>query len=517
MKAGLRILGVALGYSTLAFIWVPGPLNRDAFYWSGKPVSLFLPSILDFVLLWFAMAVLLLCIRRQSWARRFVWSILLAFAPVLALEAYALLPGTYIPAKVRLVVGLVCLGAWILLRTVFAGRFARNDEAIIAAASVVLLFLSLNGVYVIVHGTVLGWRMRHENDVPARSVHLRPALPGRPRVIWIMMDELSYKLVYEHRPAGLSLPNFDALAAQSTLLPNITSASGMTELSMPDYMTGIAIDRDFYLPNGQLEMRRLDNRQHIAFDQYNTIFEDAHRYGYNTGIAGWFIPYCRLLRDVVDRCSWESNEPNRNGTIAGASLAANILAPARRIVGLLVPEGFRPSWLPLKSNSVVEREQHIVDYDRIVAASDALLLNRDMDFVLLHLPVPHMPGIYDLRTGDLSADSPSGYVANLALADRCLAHLRSTLEASGQWDTSTVLVMGDHGWRLEMGFPPDHVAAAGGADLRPVYIVKFAGQRQPVTITQPYHAIRTRSLLQAILQQKVRTPKDLTTWVRQLP
>jgi hypothetical protein len=517
MKAWLHTAGVALGFTTLALVWIPGPLNRDTFYWAGRPIALFLPSIFDFVFAWIVLAVVLHRVRRPGRVRSFVWSIMLAFAPVLAIEAYALLPGTYVSGKLRLIVGLLCLLAWLLLRTVFAGPFTRHEEAVIGAASVVLLFLAINGAYVLSHSIWLGWQARHLNTFPPADAALHPPPVGRPRIVWIVMDELSYNQVYVHRPQGLSLPAFDALAAQSSVFTNTTPAADMTEFAMPDYMTGIPVGHDFYAPSGRLDMARLDNLQRVAFNQHDTIFQDAHHYGYNTGISGWFIPYCRLLSEVTDRCFWSYTEPNRNGMIATNSIRSNLMAPLRRILAYAVPTRLHTPWFNLDSNGILERQQHIADYQNIVVAGDKLLRDRNVDFVLLHIPVPHLPGIYDLQRHAISSEKPFGYAANLARADLCLAHLRSTLETTGQWDNTTVLVMGDHSWRLGEETPADQIAAMGGFDPRPAYIVKLAGQYRPATINAPYEALRTRSLLQALLQQQIRTTDDLAAWVQHAP
>ena len=50
------------------------------------------------------------------------------------------------------------------------------------------------------------------------------AQTGRPRVIWILFDELSYQQVYERRLPGLQLPAFDALAAQATVFTHAVPA-----------------------------------------------------------------------------------------------------------------------------------------------------------------------------------------------------------------------------------------------------------------------------------------------------
>jgi hypothetical protein len=517
MKLWLRTIFTALGFATLAAVWIPGPLNRDAFYWGGPSLTLFVPSVLDFCLVWLVSALVLYRVRSPGRARRIVWSTILAFSPILALESYALLPGTYLSSTLRLTVGLLCFLGWILMLTVFSGIFARHGEPIIGAASVVLIFLSFNGLYVLAHSVWLGWQARNLNPLHAEASVLRPPVADHHRILWIMMDELSYQQVYGRRLPGLSLPAFDALAAESSVFTRITPAANMTEFSMPDYLTGIPDGQDIYSPNGQLDIARLDNGRRAPFNQFDTIFHDAQIAGFNTGVAGWFIPYCRLLSNVTDRCMTSYTQPNRNGMIGSSSLVANLFAPGRRVAAYLVPNGTKIGGVTFRSNGIVEREQHIEDLRLISQAADAMFRDPRMDFVLIHLPVPHLPGIYDRRRASLDASQRHGYVDNLALADQCLAHFRSVLEAAGQWDSSTVLVMGDHGWRLMAMGPGDEPAAVGGFDPRPAYIVKLAGQHQPETIDAPYDAMRTRSLLQALIHRQIRTPQELSTWVQRAP
>lgn len=514
MKSWLHTAGVALGFATLAVIWIPGPLNRDAFYWGGPASHLFLPSILDFCLVWLGSAIILHRLRAPSSRRRIVWSAILSFTPVLALESYALLPGTFLSSTTRLAAGLFGIVSFILLLTVFSRASARHAERVIGVASVILIFLSINGVYVLSHSVWLGWHARYLNLHRVQTAELRPPVAGRPRILWIVMDELSYQQVYARRVPGLVLPAFDALAAQSSVFTNTTPAANMTEFSIPDYLTGIPDGHDFYLPNGQLDIGRMDNMQRVPFDQFDTIFHDAQAAGYNTGISGWFIPYCRLLPAVTDRCFTSYTQPNRNGMIATAGVLSNIFAPLRRVAAYLAPSGMHLGSVWLRSNGMLERGQHIEDLQRIRESADAMFREPHLDFVLVHLPVPHLPGIYDRQAGQPDAGKPHGYIDNLVLSDQYLGHLRAVLEAAGQWDNSTVLVMGDHGWRLSAVGPIDQLAATGGFDPRPAYIIKLAAQHQPSRIDAPYDALRTRSLLKALMSQQIHSPQDLANWVQ---
>jgi arylsulfatase A-like enzyme len=165
---------------------------------------------------------------------------------------------------------------------------------------------------------------------------------------------------------------------------------------------------------------------------------------------------------------------------------------------------------------------HIVDYKEVTAASDKLLRDRSAGFVLLHLPVPHPWGIWDRKTNDFTTNG-SSYVNNLALADKCLAGLRATLEETGQWDSSTVVVMGDHGWRTtQLWRSPqidyawskeDEQASQGGEfDGRPAYLVKLPGQTVGSRVDTPFHSVNTRQLIDGILSHKINSTAELTAW-----
>ena len=170
---------------------------------------------------------------------------------------------------------------------------------------------------------------------------------------------------------------------------------------------------------------------------------------------------------------------------------------------------------------------HIDDYLDLNAATQKLLRDPSYSFVLLHLPVPHPWGIYNRHTGKFTVTG-SSYIDNLALADKCLAVIRQTLEQTGQWDSSTIVVMGDHSWRTKQlwhlskpGYAwaaEDDVASRGGQyDPRPAYLIKLPGQTTGDRIDTPYATVNTRKLFDAIMAHRINTPADLAAWVHSLP
>jgi hypothetical protein len=156
-----------------------------------------------------------------------------------------------------------------------------------------------------------------------------------------------------------------------------------------------------------------------------------------------------------------------------------------------------------------ETQAHIADYRWLVAESDKLLENDAANFVLLHIPAPHPGGIYDRRTGAFTTHGAS-YVDNLALADQYLAHVRLLLQQRGEWDSSTIMVMGDHSWRTKLIWSSsdvwtaeDQAASQGGQfDDRP---------------TTPYDAVNTRALIDGLLSKRINSPADLAAFAENAP
>jgi hypothetical protein len=266
----------------------------------------------------------------------------------------------------------------------------------------------------------------------------------------------------------------------------------------------------------RLLLHNPDTNRWQPFNPHQTIFQDADDRGYRTAVAGWYNPYCRILPGVLDQCVWMS----ANSTFEGmenvkpdASLSSDVVATWQGTIAselALLHEHSGPP--PIDWN-------HIADYRDLLAAGDRFLADPSLGFLLLHMPIPHPDGIYDRRTGAFGTPGTS-YIDNLALADRYLDHVHQLLEQRGDWDSATIVIMGDHSWRTKLlwdGSPgwtaEDEAASDGGQfDDRPAYIVKLPHQSQAARIDAPFAAVRTRALLQQILDGKIDSPAQLTAF-----
>jgi hypothetical protein len=528
-----RIAAAALGMATICLVWIEEPLVRSrheiVYHWSGRPLSLFAPVVLDVLVVWLLLALLFFLVRASGRKRVAVWAGIVLFAPSIALKSLRFLLIVNPPHLLTLAMLGAAIVGYVLVLVLWRPAFAERFDRVVGLTSVVLGFVAVPGAVLLCQLVWFGWQARSLNE--PRTLH-QPQMAStagtKPRIFWILLDELSFQQVYEHRFQGLQLPAFDALAAQSTVFTHIipagvpTDKDVRTEKVLPSLLTGEPVDEIRSSPGGQLSTHNPDTDAWQPFDPHNTVFQDALDAGYSTALAGWFNPYCRILPTVLDRCFWTSGSVYQYVMVPGATVESNMQEPAEVLIQASMLHRFLRPLLRIQDHSIQDTETHISDYRKLVDAADSLLRDRSMGFVLLHLPIPHPGGIYNRTTGQLTT-GPATYIDNLALADNYVAHVRSMLEQAGEWDSSTIVIMGDHGWRTQMMWrdlsnwtrEEETASLGGGFDDRPAYIVKLPGQQTHATIDTPFRAVRTRKLLDALLTQRIRSTEDLSAWAQQ--
>lgn len=347
------------------------------------------------------------------------------------------------------------------------------------------------------------------------SSFTRPNLPPDPpssnRVVWILFDELSYDQVFDHRQPDVHLPHFDQLRDQSISFSDIQPAGYFTEIVIPALFSGRELSGIRSSLQGGLYVRETGTLRWKRFDPNATIFHDAQQLGWSTGIAGWFNPYCRILSSVLDSCYWESINPFYHRLSDQKSTLANALdLPLDLFFSRL--RGPSPG-------SLTVGDTHTQEYRHVINAAAALMRDESIRFVFIHLPVPHPPGIYDRRTGTYNAHGT--YLDNLALSDQALSILLDALKKTASAGRTTLIVSSDHSWRVGMWridaawTKEEQLASDGKFDPRPVLLIHFPQESTAETKPQPFAEIKTRELIDAMLQGKLHSQNDMDEWLRQ--
>jgi hypothetical protein len=305
--------------------------------------------------------------------------------------------------------------------------------------------------------------------------------PQSPRVhpllVWIVFDELSYDQTFEHRAKDLLLPAFHSLREQSSLYTNVQPAGLETVEVIPSLLGGRVVNDVRFTLTHQFQVHDQQTSKWKLFDGRDTVFHIAQQVGWRTATVGWYNPYCTIYSDAIDSCYWNNLDQIDGPMSPQDGFVANTLLPLKILSEQLV--------VPRKADSdactfdVRHRYQTFVDLRK---HSLQLLRSDQADFIFLHLPVPHSPAIWDRKTNTYRSDCGGSYVDNLALADRTLGEFLQTLQASPRWKDTTMIVEGDHSWRVQLWdwlpawTDEDQAASHGNFDTRPALLVHRPGQ-----------------------------------------
>ena len=321
-----------------------------------------------------------------------------------------------------------------------------------------------------------------------------------PLLVWIVFDELSYDQVFEHRARDLNLANFDALRAQSTLFTDAQPAGYHTVKIIPSLLTGKIVDGIRYNFHNQLWVHHESESGWQPIDGAQTVFGDAEQAGWRTAAVGWYNPYCSIYADALQNCFWTNHDMFDGLMAQNASFADNVYTPLEQVVR------------ELKSPSRADR--HLCSFDvrhryqtHIDLQQHAFqLLHTDQaDFVFLHFAIPHSPNIWSRIDGDYTQTCDSSYLDNLALTDGVLGRLVTTLKASPRWDQTTLIVQGDHSWRIDdwdwlpAWTEEDDAASRGVFDQRPALIIHQPGQSQPQTVAAAWPILQVHGVVEQVL------------------
>jgi hypothetical protein len=249
------------------------------------------------------------------------------------------------------------------------------------------------------------------------------AQPLPKRIVWIILDEIDEDVAFSSRPAHLKLPALDRFLQEAQFASlHAESPANATALSIPALLKLNA-------PPGE------------------SFFARAQKLGARTAVLGWSISYCHQLRRDVDACAWWPLSQQHN--TYGASWPATT-------VGMAISLFESNQISPLGRSRALTG--HIATLQAMTDKAIHFASRPDLDLVYLHLPVPHRPYVFNPRTGALDVvhlPDGAGYLNNLLLADRTFARLRRAMETSGVWARSTVILTGDHGFRMKhlLGYP----------------------------------------------------------------
>ena len=325
-----------------------------------------------------------------------------------------------------------------------------------------------------------------------------PQPPTRPRLVWIIFDELAYKPVFEARDPSLHLPNFDRLRSESTLYTDMTPIAYRTTRAVPGIMLGHDVTDVTYTSDNRYLIKTSDNSHWHAWYAGDSLFGMAKRRGLTTSIVGWYIPYCPVFAGTATDCYWSNDDAQDRGpTMLSASLAENIWVPLR----IMVEQAISPhrAWADeARWNSM----GHIASVQDVSNHALDTLATSQADIIYLHLPAPHPYAFWNRTTGEFATGG--SYLDSLDYTDRFLGKILNLLESQPRWAATMLIVQGDHSWRTQMWRPlpgwsaeDERISQGGKWGPRPVLLIHTAGQQSTETISDPTSVMRIHDIVAA--------------------
>jgi Sulfatase len=427
----------------------------------------------------------------ETGLRTAVWAFIaaeLASAVVTAFAAMRRAPIPYLSPGLVYIVTLLAALVLRWLRPLDYRRAVRGFAALLVLAGCSMVWMVPELLY-------QGLRaQRADAPVPATypalvSERKNPASEGE-RIVWLLFDELSYDQTFDHRFSGLALPAFDKFKSESVVFRDLKPAGYYTDRVIPAFFLGTPVDNIRAGLDGEPMVKLAGSPRWQVFNAHATLFSDAQRLGWTTGVVGWYNPYCRMLAGTLNYCFWRMGDGQSDGALPDHSALQNAAAPLVEIVrGLKHEPGFA-------------QEKHAQDQAAIMPQAEALIRHQSIRFVFIHLPVPHPPSVYDRK----HQRTTGSYIDSLALADRSLTTLMSALSETRFAARTTVIVCSDHSWRVPMwrstGYwtKEDEDASGGRFDPRPVLMIHFPGQQAEHDVTAPFDAIRIHQIIERMLR-----------------
>jgi hypothetical protein len=414
-----------------------------------------------------------------------------------------LLPAFLVASLVQMAyfvkVGTIVRSIWpvtLLIVFIFTGwihsRWPRVASRFVHISSIVLLGLGFFcGIVLIELLSLSMWRPL-PNSIENAGIPVHDQ-QDRPRVVWILFDELSYQQVFGGRYAGLSLPNFDAFREISTTFTDAMPAVNKTEDAVPSILLGERIEDVAYSFRNKLEVK-IKNGRFQPFNSSRTPFAVAHAQGMSAGVVGWYNPYCGMLTPYLTSCYW-----------TGELIVPSIFERENFIQELVRP--WRALTKPLTRQKEPKTLGRIMVYEDLLHHSKTDLQVDGPDFVFLHLPLPHPPGFYDRTQGRFALNTKQSYIDSLALTDKTLGELLTELQQSPRWNKTSVVVCGDHSWRTFLWsrtpyWTQEDQKASNNRkfDPRPVIMVHLPGQTTPQTVATAFQLIGLHTVLDDLLR-----------------
>lgn len=337
------------------------------------------------------------------------------------------------------------------------------------------------------------------------------------RVIWIIFDELDYSVPFEK--GVVSLPEFEKLKQTSFFATNAIPPAYTTRDATASLITGKKVESSEAISRNDLRLKFADGE--TKFSETPNIFRQIKSLNGETALVGWVQPYCRVIGTDLSVCRWFSFDTIND--VVPSTLGRSMIRNWQNLL-ISVPFGSRfNDLLEAKITENIEDKGYLNRHSEMMEATHEITTNPKIDLAFIHLPFPHPPNYYNAKKGNFDkflskkTSRENSYLDNLILTDNVLGEIRKTLEANQLWDDSTIIILSDHQWRLNVYqnelSEKERQITNGKEDVRVPFFLKLKGQKDSSVYEKPFNTVVTADLVLAIMKGEVISIEDVKTWL----
>ncbi len=327
---------------------------------------------------------------------------------------------------------------------------------------------------------------------------LAQRLAGTPtaRVLWIVFDDWDQRLTFENPAAAPPVPTLAslsdrsfaatrALAAQSPI-PVINMA---TANAIPSLLYGKLLLTSETDDPATRRLQFAGIRQPVVLGSGDNVFARIRSQGWNSAIAGWYLPYCRIFAPQLTGCYWDVRYDQ-----AQSASASTLHAAIDETRMLFETDMYSPFGISLVST------RHFEEYEALVAAARRYAADPTIALAFIHFNIPHTPYFYNPEIGrsDRRDHRDDLYIDALKWVDRAVGEILTSVNQAGLEAKTAIILSSDHPARPVLPTDP-HVP----------FIVHLPGEKAGLVSVQEFSTLGTADLALAIAKGEIQTPFEI--------
>lgn len=313
----------------------------------------------------------------------------------------------------------------------------------------------------------------------------------RAPIVWVVFDELDQGWLFDHRPAGIQLPEFDALRRGSVSFSNAVRPGPETMLSLPALLGGRSVMNAYPLTASKLYVHYAGSKP-TTWLGADTVFQGMKRFGRDSSIVGFYHNYGAVFRGYASHIHTEG------------LVAHSILGSVEYQLLMLIPGDLRTSAEEAIGPSDLWNRASVdegkIRLERQLADTRHAIEDWRTGFVFLHICLPHAPwisGRFDL--------THEGYLDNMKLTDEFLRQIRLSLQRRGVWNDATLLVTADHNFR--------QVLFGRALNKKVPLLIKLPGESAGLACASKVRAVDERWLIEGVAAGAIKSPAQAVSFM----